>query len=294
MPVVRTPLLDIGYEAHGPADGPVAILLHGFPDDVRCWDGVAPPLAAAGMRVLAPWLRGYGPTRFRDPTTPRSGEQAALGADLLAFMDGMGIGRAVLAGYDWGGRAACVVSALWPDRVAGLVSATGYNIQHLASAAQPASPQAEARYWYQWYFHTERGRAGLAANRTAIAGQLWRMWSPNWDFDEATLARTAASFDNPDYVDVVIHSYRHRHKAAPGDPALAEIEAALAARPIITVPSINLHGLADGVGPPKSEDPDAAMFSGPYRRVLIERAGHFLPQEAPGQYVDAILELAGK
>lgn len=294
MPLLRTPLLDIGYEQHGPADGPAAVLLHGFPDDVRCWDGVAPALAAHGIRVLVPYLRGYGPTRLRNPATPRSGEQAALGADLLAFLDGMGIGRAVLAGYDWGGRAACVVAALWPERVAGLVSATGYNIQHIASAGLPASPEAEVRYWYQWYFHTERGRAGLAANRGEIAGLLWRMWSPNWQFDAATLARTAASFDNPDFVEVVIHSYRHRHNAAAGDPALAPIEAALAARPIITVPTVNLHGRADGVGPPAAKDRDEAMFSGPYRRVLIDGAGHFLAQEAPAHYVAAVLELAGR
>jgi pimeloyl-ACP methyl ester carboxylesterase len=291
MPQLRTPLLDIGYEQHGPADGPVAILLHGFPDDLRCWDAVSPALAAAGMRVLLPYLRGYGPTRFHDPATPRSGEQAALGADLLAFMDGLGIRRAVLAGYDWGGRAACVVAALWPQRVAGLVSATGYNIQHLASAGRPADPEAELRHWYQWYFHTERGRAGLAANRTALAGLLWRLWSPNWQFDGATLARTAASFDNPDFVDVVVHSYRHRHNAAPGDPAFAAIEAALAARPAIRVPTINLHGTADGVGPPRRKDPDATRFVGPYRRVLIEGAGHFLPQEAPEAYVQAVKEV---
>ena len=288
---VRTATLDIACEAHGPADGPAVVLLHGFPDDVRTWDGVAPALAAAGCRVLVPWLRGYGPTRFLDPATPRSGQQAALGADLLALLDALGIGQATLAGYDWGGRAACVVAALWPRRVRGLVSINGYNIQHIASAARPRTPAQELRYWYQWYFHTERGRAGLAANRRELCRLLWRLWSPNWDFDEATFARTADSFDNPDFVDVVIQSYRHRYGAAPGDPALDEIEARLAARPPITVPAIVLHGEADGVDPPTAEDRAAALFTGPYRRTLIPGAGHFLPREAAEVIAAAVLEL---
>ena len=288
---VRTATLDIACEAHGPADGPAVVLLHGFPDDVRTWDGVAPALAAAGCRVLVPWLRGYGPTRFLDPATPRSGQQAALGADLLALLDALGIGQATLAGYDWGGRAACVVAALWPRRVRGLVSINGYNIQHIASAARPGTAAQELRYWYQWYFHTERGRAGLAANRRELCRLLWRLWSPNWDFDEATFARTADSFDNPDFVDVVIQSYRHRYDAAPGDPALDEIEARLAARPPITVPAIVLHGEADGVDPPTAEDRAAALFTGPYRRTLIPGAGHFLPREAAEVIAAAVLEL---
>ena len=288
---VRTATLDIACEAHGPADGPAVVLLHGFPDDVRTWDGVAPALAAAGCRVLVPWLRGYGPTRFLDPATPRSGQQAALGADLLALLDALGIGQATLAGYDWGGRAACVVAALWPRRVRGLVSINGYNIQHIASAARPGTAAQELRYWYQWYFHTERGRAGLAANRRELCRLLWRLWSPNWDFDEATFARTADSFDNPDSVDVVIQSYRHRYGAAPGDPALDEIEARLAARPPITVPAIVLHGEADGVDPPTAEDRPAALFTGPYRRTLIPGAGHFLPREAAEVIAAAVLEL---
>ncbi|MBN8890182.1 MAG: alpha/beta fold hydrolase [Rhodospirillales bacterium] len=288
---VRTATLDIACEAHGPADGPAVVLLHGFPDDVRTWDGVAPALAAAGCRVLVPWLRGYGPTRFLDPATPRSGQPAALGADLLALLDALGIGQATLAGYDWGGRAACVVAALWPRRVRGLVSINGYNIQHIASAARPGTAAQELRYWYQWYFHTERGRAGLAANRRELCRLLWRLWSPNWDFDEATFARTADSFDNPDFVDVVIQSYRHRYGAAPGDPALDEIEARLAARPPITVPAIVLHGEADGVDPPTAEDRAAALFTGPYRRTLIPGAGHFLPREAAEVIAAAVLEL---
>ena len=179
--------------------------------------------------MLVPYLRGYGPTRFLDPATPRSGQQAALGADLRDFMDALGIRQAVLAGYDWGGRAACIVAALWPDRVQGLVSINGYNIQDIAAAAQPAPADQELRYWYQWYFHTERGRAGLTRNRREICRLLWRLWSPNWHFDDATFAATAASFDNPDFVDVVIQSYRHRYGNAPGDPALEPIERQLAA-----------------------------------------------------------------
>jgi pimeloyl-ACP methyl ester carboxylesterase len=288
---VRTGTLEIACEAHGPADGPPVLLMHGFPDDVRTWDGVVPPLAAAGCRVLVPWLRGYGPTRFLDPATPRSGEQAALGADLLALLDALDIRQATLAGYDWGGRAACIVAALWPARVRGLVSIGGYNIQNIAAAGRPADAESELRLWYQWYFSTPRGEAGLAANRRALCRLLWRLWSPNWRFDDATFERSAASFDNPDFVDVVIHSYRHRYGAVPGDPALAPIEALLAARPPIAVPAVVLEGEADGVGPPSAIDHDRRHFTGPYRRALIPRAGHFLPREAAAEIAEAVLEL---
>lgn len=291
MPGVRTATLDIAYLQAGPADGAPVILLHGFPDDVHAYETVAPALAATGRRVLVPWLRGYGPTRFLDPATPRSGQQAALGADLLGFMDALGIARATLAGYDWGGRAACIVAALWPQRVSGLVSVNGWNIQDIAAARRPAAPDQELRYWYQWYLHTERGRAGMAANRRDIGRLLWRLWSPNWTFDEPTFERTAASWDNPDYVEVVVHSYRHRYGAVPGDPALEPIERLLAARPCIAVPSVVLDGEADGVGPPTAEDRHATMFSGPYRRLLVPRAGHFLPREAPEAVVQAVLSL---
>jgi pimeloyl-ACP methyl ester carboxylesterase len=288
---VRTGTLEIACEAHGPADGPPVLLMHGFPDDVRTWDGVVPPLAAAGCRVLVPWLRGYGPTRFLDPATPRSGEQAALGADLLALLDALDIRQATMAGYDWGGRAACIVAALWPARVRGLVSIGGYNIQNIAAAGRPADAESELRLWYQWYFNTPRGEAGLAANRRALCRLLWRLWSPNWQFDDATFERSAASFDNPDFVDVVIHSYRHRYGAVPGDPALAPIEALLAARPPIAVPAVVLEGEADGVGPPSAIDHDRRHFTGPYRRALIPRAGHFLPREAAAEIAEAVLEL---
>ncbi len=291
VPSVRTPTLEIAYEASGPADGFPVILLHGFPDDVRTWDGVAPALARAGRRVLVPWLRGYGPTRFFDPATPRSGQQAALGADLLAFMDALALPRAALAGYDWGGRAACVVAALWPERVQALVSIGGFNIQNIAVAARPAPAMAEFRYWYQWYFHTPRGRAGLVENRRDICRLLWQLWSPNWRFDDATFEATAVSWDNPDFVDVVIQSYRHRYGEAPGDPAFAGIEQRLAALPPIAVPSIVLEGAADGVTPPNSKDPHAAHFTGPYARRIIPVAGHFLPRETPEAVVAALDEL---
>ena len=205
---VRTPTLEIAYEDHGPPTGFPVLLMHGFPYDPRAYDEVVPPLAAAGCRTIVPYIRGYGPTRFLSVQTPRSGQQAAFGRDLLELMDALQLPRAVLAGYDWGGRAACVVAALWPARVRGLVSATGYNIQDIAASPMPAAPEQEHRLWYQYYFHSERGRAGLQANRRELCKLLWRLWSPNWTFDDATYERTAASFDNPDFVELVIHSYR--------------------------------------------------------------------------------------
>jgi pimeloyl-ACP methyl ester carboxylesterase len=289
---IGTAALDVAYHETGPATGTPVILLHGFPDDPHCYDDVAPPLAAAGYRVLVPWLRGYGPTRFLHADTPRSGQQAALGCDLRDFMQALGIEPAVLAGYDWGGRAACIVAALWPQLVRGLVSITGYNIQSIATANRPASAAQEQRYWYQWYFHTERGRAGLQQNRREICRLLWQLWSPNYRFDDATYERTAVSFDNPDFVDMVIQSYRHRYGNAPGDPALESVEQQLAAHPPITIPTINLHGEADGVTPPATTDRDASSFTAQYQRRVLLHAGHFLPREAPQSVVQAIMELA--
>lgn len=294
MQSVRTKVLEIAYLEAGPTDGPVVILLHGWPSDVHDYDEVAPTLAQAGFRVLIPWLRGFGATRFLDAATPRSGQQAALGADVRDFMDALNIPRAILVGYDWGGRAACVVAALWPDRVAGLVAITGYGIQNIAAAGNPASAEQEHRYWYQWYFHTDRGRAGLAANRTELTRLLWRLWSPNWNFDDATLQLTAASFENPDFVDVTIQSYRHRYGNAPGDPAYDAIETSLAAQPPIAVPTIVLHGEADGVGAPAGSIPRDHLFTGPMTRHNIPRAGHFLSRENPGEVIEAVLRLAGK
>ena len=213
--------LSVAYEEFGPTDGWPCVMGHGFPYDLHAYADAAPILAAAGAKVIVPFLRGFGPTRFLSPETPRSGQQAALGADLRHLMDALGIQRAVLGGYDWGGRAACVVAAMWPERVVALVSGASYNIQDIAHAMEPAPPAQEAAFWYQYYFHSERGRRGLEKDRRAIARLLWRMWSPTWGFDDATFDRTASAFDNPDFVDVVIHSYRHRYGLAPSDPALS-------------------------------------------------------------------------
>ncbi len=292
MPLsVRTPVLDIVYESSGPDSGPPVILLHGFPYDPRAYDEIAPALANAGHRVFVPYLRGYGPTRFLSDATLRSGQQAALGKDLLDFMDALNIPSATLVGYDWGGRAACIVSALWPERARALITVNGYNIQNIAASAKPAPPEQEHRLWYQYYFHTERGRAGLTANRFELGRLIWRLWSPTWQFSDETYARSAASFDNPDFVDVVIQSYRHRYSYAAGDPALEPIEAQLAAQPPITVPAINLDGVDDGVNPPRATDWAAAHFSGPYERRLIPAAGHNLPQEAPNAVIEAVRDV---
>jgi pimeloyl-ACP methyl ester carboxylesterase len=287
----RTDVLEIAYEEHGPQDGAPVILLHGFPYDARTFDEVAPALAADGCRVLVPYLRGYGPTRFLSAATPRSGEQAALGHDLLQFMRAVGISRAALAGYDWGGRAACVVAALWPEWVRCLVSCTGYNIQNIAASGAPAAAEQEHRLWYQYYFHTERGRAGLTKNRRDVCRFLWKLWSPEWQFDEATFERSAVAFDNPDFVEVVIQSYRHRFGYAPGDPALSGIDAELARQPRITVPTINLHGGHDGVNPVPERDAQAKFFSASYERRVLPRIGHNVPQEAPAATTAALRDL---
>jgi pimeloyl-ACP methyl ester carboxylesterase len=288
---VFTSTLDVSYEESGAADGVPVFLMHGWPYDPRCYDEVIPPLAAAGCRIIVPYLRGFGATRFRSATTPRSGQQAALGNDLRELMDALTIESAVLAGYDWGGRAACIVAALWPDRVRGLVTVNSYNIQNIAAAMTPAEPAQEHRLWYQYYFHSERGRAGLDANRRAFCRLLWELWSPLWTFDDLTFERSAVSLDNPDFVAVTIQSYRHRFGYAAGDPALEEIEARLAAQPKIAVPTIALQGEADGVHPPEASAKHAAYFSGPYQRRVLPRIGHNPPQEAPQAFAEAILEL---
>jgi pimeloyl-ACP methyl ester carboxylesterase len=286
-------VLDVAYYDAGPADGPVVMLLHGFPYDIHSYVDVAPLLAVKGCRVIVPYLRGYGPTRFRDKATPRSGEQAAVGADLIALMDALGIGRAVFAGYDWGGRAACVAAALWPERCTGLVSVNGYLIQDIDRAMIPMRPEREVPLWYQYYFQLERGRAGLAANRRGIARILWEQWSPNWAFDDATLERTVLAHDNPDYVDVVIHSYRHRFGLADGDPQYAEIQRRLAALPAITVSTITLDGDGDGVAPATDGTAQAKRFSGRRVHHVIPGAGHNLPQEEPEALAAAVMELIG-
>ncbi len=288
---VRTSVLDVAYEENGPANGAPVFLMHGFPYDPRCYDDVVPLLTAAGCRTIVPYLRGYGPTRFLSQDTMRSGEQAALGNDLKELMDALRIKRAFLCGYDWGGRACCVVSALWPERVHGLVTGAGYNVHDVARSVKPASAEKEHRAWYQYYFHSERGRAGLTENRRDIAKLLWRLWSLERPFDETEFAASAPAFDNPDFVEVVIHSYRVRYGYAPGDPSLAALELRLAAQPSISVPTINLHGTGDGISPPQSSDDHARHFTGSYERRPVRGAGHCVPQDAPRETADAILEL---
>ena len=284
-------VLNIAYYEEGPADGPVVMLMHGFPYDIHSFVDVAPILAARGCRAIVPYLRGYGPTRFRDPSTPRSGEQAAVGADLMALMDALGVKRAVVAGYDWGGRAACIAAALWPDRCIGLVSVNSYLIQNIARAMVPAKPEHEVPLWYQYYFQMERGRAGLTANRREIAQILWKQWSPNWHFDDATFERTAVAHDNPDYVAVVIHSYRHRFGLAEGDPQYAGLQRRLAELPAISVPTITLDGDADGVVPATDGTATATKFTGRRTHHVIPHAGHNLPQEEPEAFAAAVMEL---
>ncbi len=282
---VRIDVLEIGYLEAGPADGPVAILMHGFPYDALGCTEAGEMLAAEGWRVLIPWMRGYGPTRFLDPATPRSGEQAAFGADLLGFMDALQIDRATLAGFDWGGRAACIVAAMWPDRVAGLVSCGGYNIMNPVLMREPASADQESRLWYCWYFHSARGAIGLERNRQDICRHIWKLWSPSWAFTEEEFLRSAVAFDNPDFVDVVIHSYRHRFELVEGDPAHAELDRLLAQSPVIDVPAYLIQGEDDGV------DPRRTFYEAPFpqlRGTAIVAGGHNPIQENPRAIVEAI------
>jgi len=290
---VAAGVLNVAYLEVGDRAGFPVVLLHGFPYDVHAYDEVTPMLASKGCRVVTPYLRGFGRTRFLSPDTPRSGQQAALGADLLALMDALAIERAVVAGYDWGGRAACIVAALWPERARGLVSAgnDGYNIHDIAGSINPQAPEYELRYWYQFYFHSERGRAGLTRNRHSLCKLLWHLWSPNWRFDDATYNRSAASFENPDFVDVVIHSYRHRYGIVAGDPALEDVERRLATQPAIAVPTIALHGEANSVLPAGGPELRGRRFRGSYQRRVIPVVGHNVPQEAPREFVDAVLSL---
>lgn len=289
---VCTPTLAIGYDAYGDDAGFPVVLLHGFPDDAHAYDTVAPPLAAAGYRVLVPYLRGYGPTRFLDDAEPRKAQQAAIGQDLMDFMDALGLQSAALSGYDWGGRAACITALLAPERVRALVTIGGYNVQNtLASPRSATSAVQERSYWYQWYFNTDRGEVGLQQNRHGICRLLWEEWSPTWKFDDATYDRTAPSFDNPDFVPIVIHSYRHRHGNAPGDPRFDAVERRLAERPPITVPTIVLHGADDTVSPPHRSEADMSMFPAGTARHVVPGAGHFMPREKPQAVVDALLSL---
>ncbi|WP_426437766.1 alpha/beta fold hydrolase [Bradyrhizobium genosp. P] len=284
-------VLNVAYYEAGPADGTAVMLMHGFPYDIHSYVDVAPDLAAQGCRVIVPYLRGYGPTTFRDKATPRSGEQAAVGADMMALMDALGIKRAVFAGYDWGGRAASIGAALWPERCIGLVCTNGYMIQDIAHAMVPARPEREVPLWYQYYFQIERGRAGLAANRRGIARILWSQWSPAWQYDDTCFERTAVALDNPDYVDVVIHSYRHRYGLADGDPQYAGLRRRLDTLPVITVPTITLDGAEDGVTAATDGSASAAKYTARRAHRVIPHAGHNLPQEVPEAFAAAVMEL---
>ncbi len=291
---VHTPSLEIAYEAHGDPRGFPVVLLHGFPDDVRAWDGVAPALAAAGHRVLVPYLRGYGPTRFLDPAAPRMAQQAAIGQDLLDFIDALALPRVALAGYDWGGRAACIAAIVAPARVRALVTIGGYNVQNTTAPSRPAPAAGERAMWYQWYFNTERGRRGLEQNRREICRFLWREWSPGWRFDDATFDRTAQSFDSPDFVDVVVHSYRHRHGNAPGEARFDALERRLAERPPINVPTTVLHGAEDTVAPARQSERPMPLFPAGTERRVVPGGGHFLPREQPAAVAEALLAIMAR
>ena len=289
---VQTPMLNIGYEEHGDASGFPIILLHGFPYDIRSFDGVIAPLVEAGHRVIVPYLRGYGPTSFLDPDAPRMAEQAAIGQDVVDLAAALGINRMALAGFDWGLRAGCITSILHPEMVAGFVAMGGYSVQNTVQKEQPAPAFREARMWYQWYFNTEQGRVGLEENRRDIIRHLWETWAPTWDYTDEAFNLSAPSFDNPDFVDIVLHSYRHRHMNAPGEDRFIEVERNLAKGPPVTVPSIVLRGADSGLGAP-SQDPsaDERNFTQLVARRIVSGAGHDLPVQRPDAVSAALLEL---
>jgi pimeloyl-ACP methyl ester carboxylesterase len=283
--------LNVGYAEDGPADGPAVILLHGWPYDIYTYVDVAPLLASAGYRVIIPYLRGYGTTRFRSSDAPRNGQPSALAVDVIALMDALEIDKAIVAGCDWGARTAAIVAALWPQRCKALVSVSGYLIGGREANKKPLPPQAELEWWYQFYFATERGRAGYEAYRRDFARLIWRIASPTWQFDESTFDRSAASFDNPDHVSIVIHNYRWRLGLAEGEPAYDTLENRLAACPVITVPTITLEGDANGA-PHPAPAAYAAKFSGKYvHRNLTGGIGHNLPQEAPQAFAAAVIDV---
>jgi len=289
---VNAGLLSVGYAEAGPADGPAVLLLHGWPYDIHSFADVTPVLAAAGYRVLVPFVRGYGTTRFLSDDTVRNGQQAALAVDVIAFMDALGIEKAVLGGFDWGARSADIVAALWPDRCLGLVSVSGYLIGSQAAGHAPLPPQAEYTWWYQYYFATERGRAGYDKYRREFSKLIWRLASPKWAFDDATFARSAAAFENPDHVAIVIHNYRWRLGAA-GESHYDDLERRLAGFPAIAVPAITLEGDANGA-PHADASAYASKFTGKYEhRLIAGGVGHNLPQEAPQAFAQAIVDVDG-
>lgn len=284
-------LLSVGYAELGPTEGQAVLLLHGWPYDIHSYVDVAPMLAAKGYRVIVPHLRGHGSTRFLSDGTVRNGQQAAVAQDVIALMDALAINKAILAGYDWGARTADIIAALWPDRCRALVSVNGYLINNLERNKMPLSPTAEQAWWYQFYFATERGQAGLEANRRELANLVWKTNSPKWSFGKSTFDRTADSFENPDYVAIVIHNYRWRLSLAPGETQYDEIEQRLAATPTISVPTITLDGDADGIAPASDGRAQASMFTGKRVHRIIAGVGHNLPQEAPQDFVDAVVDV---
>ena len=284
-------LLNVGYAEAGKSDGLVIVLLHGWFYDIHSFVDVAPWLSAQGYRVIVPSLRGYGTTRFLSSTTPRNGQQSVFAVDILALLDALKIGRAILGGFDWGARAADIIAALWPDRCKGLVSVSGYLIGSQQADQVPLPPLAELQWWYQYYFATERGRAGYDKYRRDFAKLIWQIASPKWNFDEATFARSAAAFDNPDHVSIVIHNYRWRLGLAEGEPHYDELEQRLATAPVITVPTITLEGDANGAPHPEASA-YAGKFSGRYEhRLITGGVGHNLPQEAPGDFAQAVIDV---
>jgi pimeloyl-ACP methyl ester carboxylesterase len=286
-------VLNVGYADAGPANGPAVVLLHGWPYDIHSFVEVAPLLAARGYRVIVPHLRGHGTTRFLSPQTFRNAQQAVIALDIVALMDALQIPRAILAGYDWGARTANIIAALWPERCKAMVSVNGYLINNLERNKLPLPPKAEHGWWYQYYFATERGRAGYAAYRREFARLIWENNSPKWPFDAAAFERTAASFDNPDYVSIVIHNYRWRLSLAEGEPRYADLEKRLAEGPVISVPTITLDGDSDGVAPATDGTAYADKFSGPRTHRIIAGAGHDLPREAPRELFQAIVDADG-
>jgi pimeloyl-ACP methyl ester carboxylesterase len=284
-------LLNVGYAEAGPSAGPPVILLHGWPYDIYSFVDVAPLLAQAGYRVLVPYVRGYGATRFLSADTKRNGQPSAVAVDLIAFMDALKIDKAVLAGFDWGARTADIAAALWPERVKALVSVSGYLIGGQKAGQSPLPPAAELQWWYQFYFATERGQAGYEKNRTEFNKLIWKLASPKWKFDDATYARSAAAFGNPDHVAVVIHNYRWRLGLAAGEPRYDELETKLATAPVIAVPTITLEGDANGAPHPEPAT-YAKKFSGRYaHRTVKGGIGHNLPQEAPQAFAQAIVDV---
>lgn len=291
MQTIKTDTLEIAYFEHGSPEGWPVVLNHGFPYDIHAYDEVAPRLADAGARVIVPYLRGFGPTRFLSKSTMRSGQQAALGKDVIDLLDALGIEKAILAGYDWGGLASCVASVLWPDRVAGLVSYAGYDIIDVKRLGHAYQPSLEHAVWYQHLFQQERGRECLSLHRRDLCRMLWRQWSPTWAFNNETFDWTAASFDNPDFVDVVIHSYRFDFGNAAGDPVLADLEARLAQKPPITVPAVTIDGTQDPLKPGGTAD-HAPMFQARHEHRVVD-CGHNLPWEAPNDFADAVVTVHG-